>query len=96
MHFDIERDGNLIEAGFWMLVSFVVLFKGLKSSGPVRRIYLMLAPAFFVFGISDIIESRTGAWWRPFWLLLLKGACVLIFALEFRAYYRLPKEQRTK
>lgn len=32
------------------------------------------------FGVSDIIELQTGAWWRPWWLLLLKAACLLSFA----------------
>lgn len=96
MHFDLERDGNLIEAGFWILVSLLILFKAWKSIGRVRRIFLTLTPAFFAFGISDVIESQTGAWWKPVWLLLLKTACVAVFFFGFRAYYKLPKEERNR
>ena len=35
------------------------------------------AVSFALFGVSDFIEVRTGAWYSPWPLLLLKAACVL-------------------
>ena len=35
------------------------------------------AATFLLFGISDLIKLRTGAWWRPTGLLVLKGLCLL-------------------
>jgi hypothetical protein len=32
-----------------------------------------------LFGISDLIEIFTGAWWRPWPLLMLKGCCLAGF-----------------
>ena len=55
-----------------------------------------MAIAFFFFGISDVIEARTGAWWRPLWLLVLKGACVIVLLVGFRNYYRIKKRATTE
>ena len=93
---DLERDGNLIEAGWWFLVTLFLLVKACQARGRVRRIFFILTPAFFAFSISDLIESHTGAWWKPIWLLLLKVVCVVVFFFGFRAYYKLPKVERTQ
>ncbi len=93
MKFDLERDGNLIEAGFWFAVALFLLFKAVKARRRLRTILSVLSVAFFFFGISDVIESRTGAWWTPIWLLLLKAACVMVFFFGFRAYFKLPKDE---
>jgi hypothetical protein len=29
------------------------------------------------FGLSDLVESQTGAWWTPWWLFAWKALCVL-------------------
>jgi hypothetical protein len=34
---------------------------------------------FVVFGVSDVIEAQTGAWWHPWWLFAMKALCVLGF-----------------
>ena len=88
---ELERNGNLIEAGLWFVVTMVLLTQGLRARGPLRRVLAFLTVAFFVFGISDLIEARTGAWWRPFWLLLMKSGCVGTFMYGFREYYRIKK-----
>lgn len=41
---------------------------------------------FVVFGISDLIEAKTGAWWRPWPLLALKACCVVALILIYRRY----------
>jgi succinate-acetate transporter protein len=92
---DLERNGNLIEAGFWFLVTVLLLVKAFRAGMALRRVFLVLSGAFFVFSISDLIESQTGAWWRPFWLLLMKGACIGVFVFGFRAYYRIRKQKDT-
>ena len=43
------------------------------------KLLIIAAVAFVVFGVSDIIEAETGAWWKPIELLVLKAACVLTF-----------------
>ena len=88
---DLEKTGNLIEAVFWLLVSLVLLLKAMRAEGALRRIFSVLAGAFLVFSVSDVIESQTGAWWKPVWLLILKTACMLVFFFGFREYYRVTK-----
>ena len=88
---DLARTGNLIEAGVWFVLALVLLVQALRSPGRVRRVLGRLSAAFAVFGISDLIESQTGAWWRPWWLLVLKGTCLLVLILGFREYYRIKK-----
>ena len=90
---DLEVSCNWIEAGLWLGVSLILLGKALKARTDVRRVLLSVAAAVLVFGISDVIESQTGAWWRPGWLLLLKGACILVLFAGFRQYYRLTRRK---
>ncbi|GDY20692.1 hypothetical protein LBMAG56_20380 [Verrucomicrobiota bacterium] len=86
---DPEKYGNLLEAGLWFAVSLILLAKLTRATGRLRRVFAILAAAFFVFGITDLIESQTGAWWRPWWLLVLKATCVATFVFGFREYYRI-------
>lgn len=68
---------NQCEAVLWFVIAVGI---GCR----IRRlawvnVYWLLPPAFFVFGISDVIESRTGTFWDPWWLLVMKVACVMVF-----------------
>ena len=90
---DLEKTGNLVEAAFWMLVTVVILVKAIRAVVPLRRIFFILSAAFFVFSISDLIESQTGAWWKPFWLLLIKTSCIVVFFFGFREYFRITKHK---
>jgi predicted membrane protein len=91
---DLEKDGNLIEAGLWFAFTVVLLAKALKAQARLRKIFLILSAAFFAFSISDVVESHTGAWWTPYWLLIWKVACVVIFFFGFREYYKVQRRQR--
>jgi hypothetical protein len=39
--------------------------------------FVQVACVLVAFGFSDVVEIQTGAWWRPWWLLVWKGACLL-------------------
>jgi hypothetical protein len=90
---DLTNIGNLIEAALWTVISLVFACRAATAEPSFRRVFAMLAAAFLVFGISDLIESRTGAWWRPPWLFVMKAACVLVFVWGFRRYYLLKKNR---
>lgn len=60
----------------------------------MRSLCGLLASAFLAFGLSDIIESQTGAWWRPWWLLVLKGGCICAFLYGAWAYRRIKRDER--
>jgi hypothetical protein len=47
-----------------------------------------LAVALLAFGVSDLVETRTGAWYDPPWLLAWKAACVIAIGVLGVAVYR--------
>lgn len=77
---DFHAVFNEAEAGLWFVIAFVLALR-LRMGRPWRW---LLPLAFAVFGVSDLIEVQTGAWWDPWWLLVMKAACVLVFLLAFR------------
>lgn len=77
---DLHRTGNLIEAGFWILVSAVFAFYALRGERRWRRECWGAALAFAAFALTDLIEVRTGHWARPWQLFVSKAACVAAFA----------------
>ena len=55
---------------------------------------MIAAVTFCAFGVSDIVEVETGAWWRPWWLLVWKGLCIVVLLVLLWQHYRAGK--RTK
>ena len=88
---DLERDGNLIEAGVWFLLALTLFIYAFRRDRRIRPTLLVLAFTLAVFGGSDLVEARTGAWWTPWWLFVWKAACVVVLLLGFVRYYRLAK-----
>lgn len=66
---------NSLEAIFWMVVA-VTVYRNSRVSPVDSDLGRIAAGWFALFGISDVFEVFTGAWWRPWPLLLLKAACV--------------------
>jgi hypothetical protein len=69
--------GNYVEAGVWGVIALVFTGYALRGRGMVRTRCWQAAVAFLAFGLSDVVEVQTGAWWKPWWLLVWKGACIL-------------------
>jgi len=88
---DLERDGNLIEAGVWFLLSLVLLVQAFCQNKRLRGTLLVLCFTLAAFGGSDLVEARTGAWWKPWWLFVWKAQCVVILFFGFMRYYRIKK-----
>jgi hypothetical protein len=73
----------------WIAIGVVSLVIGLRKSGYARSRCLILALTLGTFGVSDLVETRTGAWWRPWWLFVWKAACVVVLlALLVEHYWR--------
>ena len=80
---------NLAEAGFWIAVAVIAAAIGARRSGRVRGRCFLLAATLIAFGLSDVVETTTGAWWRPWWLFLWKAICVaVLLALLVEHYWR--------
>jgi hypothetical protein len=90
----MERIFNLVEAALWFGLSAAVLIGARKATGAAWRNALLAAVGFAVFGISDGIEARTGAWWRPGWLLAMKAACLLLLVAGLRRHRRRSRAER--
>jgi hypothetical protein len=67
------QTANYLEAALWTAIGLT--FLGF-ARGAVRTRCLLAAVVFIVFGGSDVVEASTGAWWRPWWLLLWKALCL--------------------
>ena len=85
----METLGNRIEGVFWIVVAAAVLVGGIRSHGRMRTLAAAAAALFVLFGISDFVEATTGAWWKPWWLLVWKGLCVFSLLACLLAYERL-------
>ncbi|MBI3865809.1 MAG: hypothetical protein HY290_28380 [Planctomycetia bacterium] len=68
---------NACEAALWFAMAAAVIFRYRRAIGGTRRIAFGLALFLVLFAASDLIEMRTGAWWRPVGLLVLKTICVI-------------------
>ena len=58
---------NSVEAIWWMLVGVFVFVKAQSAVPSRRRLGVASAVWFVLFGVSDVAEVLTGAWWRPLW-----------------------------
>lgn len=74
---------NAFEIGLWGLCSAGLAWAARRAAGRARRRCLVGMIGFALFAASDAIELRTGAWWRPWPLLLLKATCVVILLFVY-------------
>ena len=79
---------NRLEAGLWIVVALAMTVAAVRRRH-VRRECMIGAIAFALFGISDLVETTTGAWWRPWWLLAWKAACLVAFLWLLKRYLNL-------
>ena len=91
---DLSRWFNYAEVAIWPVMGVVLFAAGFRRSGFVRRDYWLAAAVLIAFGPTDYFEAATGnEWWRPWWLLLWKAACVVaLVAILGNAWLR---ERRT-
>ncbi len=83
---------NICEGSLWLLIGFVITIRFARKR-PVRSFYWLLPAAFIVFGVSDFIESKTGAFWRPWWLFVMKTGCVAAFLLVAFLHQRITRRK---
>jgi hypothetical protein len=69
---------NVFEVVWWTGCGVVVLVKTLRAGNVPRGRGYFVAATFVLFGLSDVVELQTGAWWRPWWLLVWKAACIIV------------------
>lgn len=67
---------NVLEAAFWFGLALLAAWVGGRTRGFTRRTQVAMVALLAAFGVSDLIELYTGAWWRPPALLVFKGICL--------------------
>jgi hypothetical protein len=90
--------GNLAEALIWFGFAVRFLLKSVRShrrnSAHITQLDRWTAFTFLVFGCSDLVEMKTLAWWRPWWLFLWKASCVLGLLLLVLKYNQHKQKNR--
>jgi glycerol-3-phosphate acyltransferase PlsY len=70
----------VIEAGIWIALAGWLLFLAVRRRSSLKKTFFLFSATLFFFGISDLIETQTGAWYKPFSLFMMKAVCVLFIA----------------
>ena len=78
---------NLCEAGLWLLLAAAIALRVALGSTRHARLGLIVAAVLVAFAGTDLVEVRSGAWFRPWWLLLYNSLCVTAL-LGCWVYYR--------
>jgi len=76
---------NFCEGLLWTVIGVTFAWHAFRKT-KYRRLQIGASVSFLLFGISDFIEMRTGAWYTPWTLFALKAACVLSFLIHLRIY----------
>jgi hypothetical protein len=77
---------NSVEAIVWLCLATAIAWRSLRGEVRHRFVGLIAAITFIVFAASDLVEIQTGAWYRPWWLLFWKAACIVILFACFIRY----------
>jgi hypothetical protein len=85
--FTFDQFFNLGEGLLWLGIALVITIRTARSRNGQRLGY-GAALSFALFGVSDLIEVRTGAWYSPWPLLALKAACVASLGIHLFCYLR--------
>jgi len=81
---------NYVESCVWLGIGVVAFLKRTSKWS------IGLAGAFVAFGASDIVETRTGAWYTPWWMLTWKILSVLLIVICGYAVLRISRRKRGK
>ena len=81
------QTANYVEAALWCVVGLFFIAHAIATQRSGRA-SANAALTFLLFGASDIVEAKTAAWWRPWWLLCWKSACLLSMITLFVKHKR--------
>ncbi|MFH1748764.1 MAG: hypothetical protein ABIG44_17145 [Planctomycetota bacterium] len=84
----IHQVFNYCEFAVWEIAAVISVFLMRRRRGRTRMQLILAAVAFAVFGVSDLIEVRTGTWARPWWLLVMNAACLAVLLPLLVVYLR--------
>ena len=79
---------NLFEAMLWFAIGMILTLRSRVVAQRFKRLCLVAGLTFFVFGMTDICEIYTRAWFKPRALLALNAACIIVLLLCSITYYK--------
>lgn len=79
---------NVVEAAIWMALATWLLYLALRTRSHLKPTIFVFSVTLYFFGVSDMIETQTGAWYRPLGLFLLKAVCVLLITVCLYQLFR--------
>ena|SRR5579872_860226 len=85
---------NGCEAILWVVLAAVVGVRFRTAAPKARRVSRALAALLVAFGVSDVIEIYTGAWWRPPAQMIFKGLCLVGLAVSTARLWLLQRADR--
>lgn len=77
-HVNLHTIFNAAEAAWWMLVAIGVLVWSRQQDVRIRPVSGAAAVALIAFAGTDLVELQTGAWYRPWWLLVYNAICLRV------------------
>ncbi|MEQ9407715.1 MAG: hypothetical protein RIK87_08295 [Fuerstiella sp.] len=77
---------NAFEACLWTIIGMLLIFGKVSPPGRWRR--ALAAVGFLAFAGSELVEMSTGAWWRPWWLLVWKAVCIAVLTTIGVSWFR--------
>jgi hypothetical protein len=69
---------NVVEAVFWLVLAAIVATRARSAHPSFRLLGYIVSVAFLAFAGTDLVEVKTGAWYRPWWLLGYNVACLAV------------------
>jgi hypothetical protein len=86
---------NALEFGLWLILATALTWRASSARHDSRKApFLIAAAAFAAFGVSDLVEIQTGAWYRPWWLLVWKVSCILVLIMCYIHHRRHTENAR--
>jgi hypothetical protein len=93
---DMLQTFNSLEMFIWLIIGIAFLASSFRRSNRYKKLTLFTSLTFIAFGLSDGVEVSTGTWWQPWWLLLWKALCVVIFVICLTYYYWNERQSKTR
>jgi hypothetical protein len=87
---------NIIEFFLWLGFAVVFFIPALRRDEKHRLFCALGGLGFVAASLSELVEVRTGAWWRPWWLLLWKASFFPYIAFMVVWYTRFTPDWRQK
>ena len=81
--------GNNLTLGF----AAIFFIAALKPREKHHWFYILGGWIFVLLRLSELYEARTGAWWKPWWLILWKSGCGAAFVPMFLWYRKIKKSK---